>query len=674
MILKSLKLENIRSYADQTVSFPLGTTLFEGDIGSGKSTILMAVEFALFGLGSEKGGALLKAGEKQGSVILRFEVEGKDYEVYRRLERRAKSVQQSEGTLKIDDQIMNLSASELKEKVLEVLAFNEPPDPKAQSVIYRYAIFTPQEEMKAIIWMRPDARLQTLRRAFRIEDYRTAMDNSSLLAKWVNDKAIKLASHSRDIEARREKCQAVKMEIKKCDEELDYIQTGKQTLEETIVKLRQKADALQKSKDALGKALGEVPLLEKQIEDKSHDISKLEAEIQDLNSDAEKIRPEREKLSNFQKPTANTQAQLKQELKTVREEQRRLRAVHDVIGSKISDYESVGQKKICPTCDRPADPLDFEDKIKLKREEQNRASENVAACEKKIEETERLLDSLCQYELYQETLTSLNERLRRDENDVEKDRQKINSLCDQISNAKEKLANAKQQVGDFKNISREVEETAKELDGAASQLTKVEKRISALEATKSELSHQVGELDEEILSKEKEKKAADRLKEYQIWLEEFLTPTLQAIEKYVMMNINQEFNQHFQKWWGMLVEDPSKESRIDEDFTPMIEQDGYEQDFNYLSGGEKTSLALAYRLALNTIVQKVSAGVRSNLLILDEPTDGFSKEQLFKIREILDELKCPQVVIVSHEKELESFADQVMRIEKKDGISEIKAA
>jgi exonuclease SbcC len=140
-----------------------------------------------------------------------------------------------------------------------------------------------------------------------------------------------------------------------------------------------------------------------------------------------------------------------------------------------------------------------------------------------------------------------------------------------------------------------------------------------------------------------------------------------------MMNINQEFNQHFQKWWGMLGEDPSKESRIDEDITPLVEQNGYGQDYNYLSGGEKTSLALAYRLSLNTIVQKVSAGIKSNLLILDEPTDGFSKEQLFKIREILDELKCPQVVMVSHERELESFADQVMKVEKKDGISQIKA-
>ena len=58
---------------------------------------------------------------------------------------------------------------------------------------------------------------------------------------------------------------------------------------------------------------------------------------------------------------------------------------------------------------------------------------------------------------------------------------------------------------------------------------------------------------------------------------------------------------------------------------PLVEQDGYEQDYNYLSGGEKTSLALAYRLSLNTIVQKVSAGIKSNLLILDEPTDGFQQ-------------------------------------------------
>jgi exonuclease SbcC len=62
----------------------------------------------------------------------------------------------------------------------------------------------------------------------------------------------------------------------------------------------------------------------------------------------------------------------------------------------------------------------------------------------------------------------------------------------------------------------------------------------------------------------------------------------------------------------------------------------------------------------------------SNLLILDEPTDGFSKEQLYKIRDILEELKCPQVILVSHEKELEGFADHVFRVQKSDGVSTLR--
>ncbi|HYB03810.1 MAG TPA: SbcC/MukB-like Walker B domain-containing protein, partial [Nitrososphaerales archaeon] len=105
--------------------------------------------------------------------------------------------------------------------------------------------------------------------------------------------------------------------------------------------------------------------------------------------------------------------------------------------------------------------------------------------------------------------------------------------------------------------------------------------------------------------------------------------------------------------------------------TPVVQQDGIDQDVGYLSGGEKTSIALAYRLALNAVVRRVSTGMKSNLLILDEPTDGFSKEQLSKVREILDELQSPQIILVSHERELESFADQVIRVTKTNGVSAI---
>ena len=113
MILKSLSLTNIRSYTTETIQFPRGTTLFEGDVGSGKTTILMAIEFALFGLGSQKGGALLRTGAKEGKVKLQFEVAGQDYEVFRTLIKRGKGVQQSECWVKTSEGTLNLRKKKL---------------------------------------------------------------------------------------------------------------------------------------------------------------------------------------------------------------------------------------------------------------------------------------------------------------------------------------------------------------------------------------------------------------------------------------------------------------------------------------------------------------------------------------------------------------------------------
>ena len=45
----------------------------------------MAIEFGLFGLGSEKAGSLLRANENEGSVSVIFESGGKEYTVQRQL-------------------------------------------------------------------------------------------------------------------------------------------------------------------------------------------------------------------------------------------------------------------------------------------------------------------------------------------------------------------------------------------------------------------------------------------------------------------------------------------------------------------------------------------------------------------------------------------------------------
>ena len=86
---------------------------------------------------------------------------------------------------------------------------------------------------------------------------------------------------------------------------------------------------------------------------------------------------------------------------------------------------------------------------------------------------------------------------------------------------------------------------------------------------------------------------------------------------------------------------------------------------------KKTSIALSYRLALNSLIRNETESLKSNLLILDEPTDGFSRSQLEKMRDVLQDMNSKQIILVSHENVLESCSNTIFKVSKTNGISEI---
>ena len=125
MIIKSIILQNIRSYLSEEVTLPTGTVLLSGDIGSGKSTILLAIEFALFGIskGMLSGEALLRHGKQTGSVELTFSFDGKDITICRNLKRLKEAVRQDEGFITTYGIRQACSAEELRARVLELLGY-----------------------------------------------------------------------------------------------------------------------------------------------------------------------------------------------------------------------------------------------------------------------------------------------------------------------------------------------------------------------------------------------------------------------------------------------------------------------------------------------------------------------------------------------------------------------
>src|SRR3989338_8978376 len=96
MKFKRIKISNIRSYDDADLVIPNGSVLLSGDIGSGKTSILLAIEFALFGLQpGQKGASILKNGRDEGFVELEFEIDGSSVILKRNLKRKKTIGQES---------------------------------------------------------------------------------------------------------------------------------------------------------------------------------------------------------------------------------------------------------------------------------------------------------------------------------------------------------------------------------------------------------------------------------------------------------------------------------------------------------------------------------------------------------------------------------------------------
>jgi len=799
MILNSLVINNIRSYDHEEVVFPRGISLFEGDIGSGKSTILMAIEFALFGLGSHKGESLLAKKSEIGYVILEFSVDNEKYEIKRELKRKSSGVNQDpkNSWIKIDGVTEPLSPSELKQRVLQILKFNEPADPKAESKIFRYAIFTPQEAMKEVL-SDSKKRLETIRKAFGIEDYSIAQSNAKEILSKIKTKSAVFAERFSDIsqleseinesqkmiinlkskksqnenkmksleseektklkelkELQDKNNNKVKLELKKesleerIESDKKRVETIEQEFAEFELELKDKNTKFEKlmeiKKPETKKSIPNIELEIKKFQKKNDELIKSESEKNSLEIDinrlkekfGEKIQSDESSINSILNDLETEKESLEkfadeisEKLDKVKGQQVQKQTLKESLQKEIEKFTSLGNA--CPTCKQEITEIHHHNLVDEKQndvdalskeletitdsffESKKKSSEinqKLESYEHEIEEISKILPRIEEYnsksdrynqldlgiiELKKnspygdnpvEYLTELKDELVRFEG--------VTAQMIQIADAKQKIektiVNHQQEVDliDSQNSQRlsELEEIEKKLTSIdesekisekEDELNSMRKEIlqvsSVIAATSENLKNQnkkVKENESKVIESKKWETKYKKFDQFGQWLEIFFIPTISQIEKQVLLSILQNFNETYTRWYSILVEDPTKESRIDENFTPIINQDGYDQEIGYLSGGEKTSIALAYRLTLNSLIRKETESMKSNLLILDEPTDGFSKNQLGKIREILDELKSEQIVLVSHEKELETYVDNILYVSRENGISKI---
>lgn len=672
MLIKRIALRNIRSYNDgeeAAVDIPEGTILFEGDIGSGKSSLLYALEFALFGFSDMRGAHLLSEGKKDGHVEVTFTVGGKDYLLRRNLKRKGADVVQDDCMIEADGRETKLSPSDLKQRVVALLKFNEPTHPKAESLVYRYAVFTPQEQMKEILLQNADHRLQVIRRVLGAQSYQVAAENSEVVAKKVGEMSYGLRKASDDLEETKSDLGAKSRTLADLDARLPLLVAEESKSSATVERLESEWKGLRDKHEQMSKTTGKIPALERQIRGLESQEDEDEEEIEALERRLkEEIGP---KLDSFaaSEPPQKDSAALESEHEETSEELQQLRQTKAVADSQLKDLRQLVSQGICPVCGQNI-PLDFAGKSDHAEEESRVAGEKIARLEAVISS---LSDRVRRARKFEEAERD-HSRLSKEKVTVDKELSHLTARAEkaqsEIARLKAELNEAVSEGESMKEVSELLAKLDGELRGARAKSKNAGETLAEARARRSEVSTELDKLSKVVEQKEVKRTESRRLGSYQSWLQDFFRPTVEMIEEQTLTQANLRFNQHFQRFFTSLVDDPEMLVRVKEDFSPVFERQGFEQDYEALSGGERTSMALAYRFALNSVVRE-DISAQTELVILDEPTDGFSKEQVYKMRDLLEELDSRQVILVSHEKELESMADHIFRIEKTNGTSKI---
>ena len=107
---------------------------------------------------------------------------------------------------------------------------------------------------------------------------------------------------------------------------------------------------------------------------------------------------------------------------------------------------------------------------------------------------------------------------------------------------------------------------------------------------------------------------------------------------------------------------------MDEDYEVTVFGPEGEASMSMVSGGEKIAIALALRLGIT----KAKAKGDLDTILLDEPTihlDSFRRHELINL--LKDMTVLPQMIIVTHESQLENAADNLVKVEKNNGISKV---
>jgi len=681
-MIRNIELVDFLAHSNTKLGFENDATVFVGDNGAGKSSIIDAITFSLFGEHTRKNTkGLIRRGANQGFAKIEFSANGKNYQAIRKID--------SKGTLTaqfaedVNGKLIPIAEGERKQ-------FGESMTKHVEETLgmdfekLKIASIVQQGELSSIIKAKPKEFKELLNTIIGIDKLDAALTSMRTVQREFRNTIQK---------------------------KFGYDDTQVELLENKIIEYQNESKNAQPRLEELGVEKKEQELLIAKLEKQIQSDSTKESQLKDLESRKKEWQEyakdviksiqnevaEKEEIVNECKPCfaiSKNKNDIESEINKIQE---KLSAIESELGDlekkqvRLEEHEELAEKLVlkdgkCPVCDSAVDHLkplfqkkhieneikEIEKKIEKLENEKDELEQNIDSLSDDLEESKKAETILSTYKIKnQSQLDEIIAEIKMKVKQMQKIPLTINSgqlveAASLDSHAKtiyenivslEKSTKGFDQQEFLKNIESRTNSMTKlsqinqEYGEISGNVKKAKAELEKLDSTLTELKYVVGYVTElENIQENVYNRDGPVGKSLRSWALEIISQ--KASDYLEKLNIKIQRISLSEKTRDVNISCYSRDTML---------------DLESLSGGEQVSIALALRLGMSHLLGSSNL----NFMILDEPTahlDGERRKSLVNVLSQLTNLKedsSMQFIIITHDAEIfdDSSVENIYKFE-----------
>ena len=691
-MISSIELGDFLSHSSTNIDFDDGVTVFVGHNGAGKSSIIDAITFALFGEHTRKSNkGLIKRGSNQGFAKIRFDVNNRKYEAVRKID--------SKGTLSAkfsditNNEPIEIAAGERKQ-------FGESMTDEIEKTIgldfekLKIASIVQQGELNAIINAKPKEFKELLNAIIGIDRLDIASESLKTVKKEFREKI------TNEIGYDYTNIELLKNEFEKNKKELEEFIPKKKELEVNQKQLQIKV------KELRNKVEEETPKIDKINHLESRKKEMLEYAKDAIYNLQQEIRGNERKIHDckdcfeYVNQKSSLEAKIQKVEEAINDTVEKIQRISIHIGS-LKEKQSLAKKlqlvdNKCPVCDSKVEKLNPLFQEEYIEEETKKLNEKLISAEKEKktyqQKQKEFSEKLQNAKNAEATLRaySINAKfeIEQIQKEVEIKKQKIQKIplvtngnfyeiAEIDSHAKVIFENILKLESETKGFDeKEFCKLKVDVDEKQLELSNIDQQIGVITEKISKGEENIKKMKESITELTTVKKYISSLDEIQDNIFSRDGPVATSLRSWALNTISTKASEYL-----ALLNTKIQRIALSEktrDITITCYSKNEVLDLESLSGGEKVSVALSLRLGMANLL----GASNLNLMILDEPTTHLDEERKKSLVGVLSQLsnisnsEIPmQFIIITHDAEIfeDSTVEQIYKFESDEQGSKVIA-